>query len=145
MVSVSETGIILDTGPLIALLNGNDRHHKWVRETWSQLSFPLLVCEPVLAQAHYLARRLGPGAQRAIMQFFERGMFRLSFSLAEELVAVGRLLTKYEDVPMSLANGCIVRMAEQQSRSVVFTLDSDFAVYRKHGSQRIPLLSSVIS
>lgn len=64
-----------------------------------------------------------------------------SFLLAEELSAVERLLAKYRSVPMSLADGCIVRMAEQQSQSVVFTLDSDFDVYRKHRRQRIPLLS----
>ena len=141
---MSDAKVILDTGPLIALLNRNDRHHKWVRETWSQISFPLLVCEPVLAEAHHLARRLDPGAQGAILQFVERGMLRLSFSLAEELAAVNRLLTKYKDVPMSLADGCIVRMAEQQSHGVVFTLDSDFGVYRKHGNHRLPLLTPAI-
>ncbi len=142
---MSEAKVILDTGPLIALLNRDDQHHKWVRDSWSQISFPLLVCEPVLTEAHYLARCLDPGAQQAIFQFFERGVFRLAFSLAEELSAVERLLAKYRSVPMSLADGCIVRMAEQQSQSVVFTLDSDFDVYRKHRRQRIPLLSSAHS
>lgn len=138
---MSDAKVILDTGPLIALLNRNDRHHKWVCETWSQISFPLLVCEPVLAEAHHLARRLDPDAQGAVLQFFERGVFRLAFSLAGELSAVERLLAKYRSVPMSLADGCIVRMAEQQPQSVVFTLDSDFDVYRKHRRHRIPLLS----
>ena len=138
---MSEATIILDTGPLIALLNRSDRNHRWAREAWSQTSPPLLVCEPVLTEALYLARRLGSDAQGAILQFFERGLLRLSFDLAEELTTVGRLMRKYKETPMSLADGCVVRMAEKRTHSVVFTLDSDFAVYRKHGNQRIPLLS----
>lgn len=141
MVSVNEHKVILDTGPMISLLNPEDHHHQWTCEAWDRALPPLLVCEPVLTEAFFLARRLGSGAQSAILQFFERGALRLSFSLAEELTAVGRLLKKYQDAPMSLADGCIVRMAEQQTRSMVFTFDSDFAVYRKHGNQHIPLLS----
>jgi len=138
---VSDTRAILDTGPIIALLNHGDPHHKWVRDSWARASAPLLVCEPVLTEAFFLARRLGFGAQEAILQFVDRGELRLSFDLSEELAAVRKLLKKYQDLPMSLADGCIVRMAEQHPRSAVFTLDSDFAVYRKHGRQRIPLLS----
>jgi len=101
----------------------------------------MLVCEAVLTEAFFLARRLGPGAQEAVLQFVERGALQLCFSLVEEWAIVGKLLRKYQDTPMSLADGCIVRMAEQHPRSTVFTLDGDFAIYRKHGRQRIPLLS----
>ena len=44
---------------------------------------------------------------------------------------------KYRDQPISLADACIVRMAELYDRHSVLTLDSDFLVYRKHG--RVPL------
>ena len=57
-----------------------------------------------------------------------------------EGAAVARLLTKYADVPMSLADACLVRMAEQHTHSIVWTLDSDFQRYRKHGRQIIPTL-----
>ena len=69
-----------------------------------------------------------------------RSVLDLSFHLSEETAAISRLLKKYRDVPMSLADGCIVRMAEQHARGVVFTLDSDFTVYRKNGRQLIPTL-----
>ena len=46
-----------------------------------------------------------------------------------------------EDVPMSFADGCIVRLAERHARGVVFTLDNDFTVYRKNGRQVIPALA----
>ena len=133
--------IILDTGPLISLLNPRDRHHQWVCKSWDRIASPVLVCEPVVTEASYLARRLGPGAQDAILDFCQRGVVELSFRLAEEMSAVARLLNKYRDVPMSLADGCIVRMAEQHPRGVVFTLDSGFAIYRKNKRQRIPILT----
>jgi len=141
MASVSEPKIILDTGPIIALLNGNDPHHKWVCETWGRASPPMLVCEAVLTEAFFLARRLGPGAQEAVLQFVERGALQLSFSLVEEWAIVGKLLRKYQDTPMSLADGFIVRMAEQHPRSTVVTLAGDLAIYRKHVRQRTRLLS----
>jgi len=133
--------VIVDTGPLIALLNTRDRQHGWVRENWGRISAPLLVCEPVVTEACFLARRLGAGAQEAVLDFLAHGVLALSFRLADEGATVTRLLEMYRDVPMSLADACIVRMAEQRARSVVFTLDSDFAIYRINGRQRIPLLT----
>ena len=70
-----------------------------------------------------------------------RGILDLSFRLSEESAAISRLLKKYQDVPMSLADGCIVRLAERHARGVVFTLDSDFMVYRKNGRRLIPILA----
>lgn len=132
---------ILDTGPLIALLNPRDRHHRWTIESWDRLSLPLSVCEPMITEACFLARRLGSGADGAILDLFRRGILSLSFSLRDEVATVSRLLNRYQNVPMSLADACIVRMAELQARSLVFTLDSDFAIYRMNSRQRIPTLA----
>ena len=133
--------VILDTGPWIALLNPHDRYHRWARETWERIPAPLHVCEPVVTETCFLAQRLGAGAQEAVLDFFQRGMIDLSFRLADESATVAGLLKKYRDVPMSLADGCIVRMAEQRARSMVFTLDSDFVIYRMNGRRRIPTLT----
>ena len=80
----------------------------------------------------------------AVLEMVRRNVLDLSFRLAEETAAVSRLLKKYQDVPMSLAEGCLVRMAEQHPESVVFTLDNDFKLYRKYRRQRIPTLSPII-
>ncbi len=133
--------VILDTGPLIALLNPRDRHHGWARANWEQMQSPLLTCEAVVTEACYLARRLGTEAPEAVLEFLQRGVVDLSFRLADETAAVAGLLRKYRNIPMSLADGCIVRMSEQHTGSVVFTLDTDFAIYRKDGRYRIPVLS----
>jgi len=68
----------------------------------------------------------------------DRGLVRLSFRLEAETGPIRRLLSRYSDVPMSLADACLVRMSEQISDSVLLTLDRDFKVYRKHGRNVIP-------
>ena len=131
--------VILDTGPLVALLNRDDRHHQWARDQWAQIASPLLTCEAVLAEACFLVRRF-PGGQATVMDLVRRGILDLSFRLLEEIEAISRLLKKYQDVPMSFADACLVRAAERCTEGVVFTLDNDFSVYRKNGRQMIPTL-----
>ena len=74
----------------------------------------------------------------AVLKLVERGLVRLPFRLEAETGSVRRLLSRYSDVPMSLADACLVRMSEQVSNSVLLTLDRDFKVYRKHGRNVIP-------
>lgn len=131
--------VIVDTGPLVALLNRRDRYHDWAAEQWSRVVPPLMTCEAVIAEACYLVRGFA-GGQTAVLRLIERGAVDTSFRLMDETSTVSRLLTKYRDVPMSLADGCLVRMAEQHAGSSVLTMDSDFAVYRKNGRQLIPLV-----
>lgn len=132
--------VILDTGPLVALLNRRDRHHRWAKDQWAEIAPPLLTCESVLAEACFLVRPFA-GGQTAVLEMVRRSVLDLPFRLVEASDPVSRLLKKYRDVPMSLADACLVRMAEQHPESVVFTLDSDFKVYRKYRRQRIPTLS----
>lgn len=75
-----------------------------------------------------------------MLDLAQRGILDVSFRLTEETDAISRLLKKYRDVPMSLADGCLVRMAERRAQGVVFTLDNDFSIYRKNGRQVIPTL-----
>ncbi|MCY3988640.1 MAG: PIN domain-containing protein [Gammaproteobacteria bacterium] len=132
--------VILDTGPLVALLNSGDRYHGWAVDQWSRIAPPLTTCEAVLAEACFLVQPFA-GGQMAVLDLVRRGVLDASFQLAEEAGAVSRLLKKYRDVPMSLADGCLVRMAELDGDGAVLTLDSDFRVYRKNGRQVIPTLS----
>lgn len=72
------------------------------------------------------------------MQLLSRGIVTVPFHLEEELPAVAKLLFRYASVPMSLADACLVSMAERYPSGIVMTLDRDFLVYRKHGRQAIP-------
>jgi predicted nucleic acid-binding protein len=130
---------LLDTGPLVAVLDRRDHYHLWATAQVAHLTTPLLTCEAVLTEACYLVRKL-PNGPASLMDFVNQRLLLIRFRLEDEAVAIARLLAKYADVPMSLADACLVRMAEQHSQSVVFTLDSDFKRYRKHGRQVIPTL-----
>ena len=127
---------IVDAGPLVAFLDSAEAHHRWVVEQVKVLDTPLLVCEPVLTETlHILKRR--PEAQDMVFELVEDGTLLLAFEIDDHIAALRRLHRKYRDIPMSLADACIVVMAEIHDRHLVFTLDSDFTLYRKHG--RVPL------
>lgn len=130
---------LLDTGPLVAFLNARDRYHEWAREQLALVQPPLLTCEAVLSEALFLLRG-SRASQKAIMELVASGLVRVPFRLEEEARAVSRLLQKYADVPMSLADACLVRMSEQHGSAVVLTLDSDFALYRRHRRQVVPMI-----
>lgn len=132
--------ILVDTGPLVALLNRRERQHVWTRERLGEFPGPLLTCEPVLAEAAFLLQRSDPG-NCALMTLVERQAVRVAFHLDEHLASVTRLMAKYANIPMSLADACLVRMTEVFERSLVVTFDRDFRIYRRHGRQAIPVLS----
>ncbi len=131
--------VLLDTGPLIALLDRRDRYHAWARDQFGDIVPPLLTCEPVLAEACYLTRRID-GGPAAVLELFDRGVARLHFAIADNFAEVAALMDRYADVPMALADACLVRLSERIDRCLVLTLDSDFRIYRRHKRQPIPLL-----
>ena len=133
------TAAIVDTGPLVALFDRAEQHHRWAAERFKELDAPLLVCEPVLAEAMYLLARY-PRAQDAVLELVQNGALSVAFRIDEHVGALRKLLQKYGDRPMSLADACIVRMSEIHDRHAVLTLDSDFLVYRKHGRASLPLI-----
>jgi predicted nucleic acid-binding protein len=127
---------IVDSGPLVAFFDRSERHHLWAAQRIGELDAPLFVCEPVLTEVLYLLGRF-PKAQDALFGLLQNGALVVAFRLEEHIAALHRLLRKYRDTPMSLADACVVRMAEIQENHSVLTLDSDFTVYRKHG--RVPI------
>jgi predicted nucleic acid-binding protein len=122
---------LVETGPLIALVDHRDRYHAWVRSRFAEILPPLQTCEAVLTEACFLAGRL-PGGSPAVLELFERGVCALMFDLAGHFNQVSALVEKYGDVPMSLADACLVRMSEVVPNCVVLTLDRDFRIYRRH-------------
>lgn len=130
--------LLLDTGPLVALLNRRDRFHDWARGEVSVVTPPLLTCESVLSEACFLLRQT-PGGRTAVLELLRRGLIAIAFELEREAAAVEKLLARYSSVPMALADACLVRMAELTAGSVLLTLDSDFGIYRMHGRQVIPV------
>lgn len=137
---MAETRVLLDTGPLVGYLNREDQHHQWAVECWQALSAPLWTCESVVSEAIFTLQSERVSLE-PILALVERGLVRMDFSAAENRADVFRLLRKYADQPMSLADACLVRMAERHDPCQVFTTDRDFLVYRRKGRHIIPLLA----
>jgi predicted nucleic acid-binding protein len=129
----------MDTGPLVAGLNRQDRFHLWAKARLGELEPPISTCEPVLAEACFLLRGTAGGAA-AVLKLVERGVLQVTFQVSPHTTSLATLMTKYANLPMSLADACLVRMTELDESSVVMTLDCDFLVYRRHGRQAIPVL-----
>jgi uncharacterized protein len=86
-------------------------------------------------------RPSGEGADAdRLFEMLNRGALRLSFSAKDFLSDLRVLMQRYDNLPMSFADACIVRMTELDPSAIVFTLDSDFRIYRKHGNRVIPVL-----
>ncbi len=74
------------------------------------------------------------------MKLLRIGFMTISFQLPKEIDKIEQLLKKYVNVPMSFADACLVRLAENYPHSAILTLDHDFTIYRKHGNQVIPVI-----
>lgn len=129
--------VILDTGPLVAYLDKTEEHHDWAEDALGSVTGRLITNDAVLSEALFLLNAF-PQHCAAVHQMLRNGMFDLSFSLARESVAVANLMDSYRDVPMSLADACLVRLSELHPQCPVLTLGSDFGIYRRNKRDLIP-------
>jgi predicted nucleic acid-binding protein len=122
---------------LVAFLGGREEHHAWARRAFGALPTPWLTCDAVLTETcHLLEGRAATGLRELL-----RGEnLRLAFDLEDQLGPVLDLMDKYADVPMSLADACVVRMSEILRDPLVLTADQHFRIYRRHSRQIVPCL-----
>jgi uncharacterized protein len=126
---------LVDAGFLVALLSRKDRHHQWAVNEAARHAPPWITCEAVLSEAFHL---LGPAGEPPLSELLRRGAVTPRFDLGDELEPVLRLMAKYKNVPMSLADACLVRMTETLADPVLLTTDTDFRIYRRHSRQVVP-------
>ena len=127
--------VLVDAGFVIALLSRRDRHHRWAVAQSPGLPPPWKTSDAVLSEAFHLLGSRGRPALRALLR---RGAIVPAFDLADELDRVLGLMQKYADIPMSLADACLVRMSATLSDPLLLTTDANFRIYRRHGRQAIP-------
>ena len=126
---------LVDAGFLVALLSRRDANHRWAAAQAPRLPPPWRTCEAVLSEASHL---LGGQGTRSLASLLRRGAVVCDYRFGSDMDAVLRLLEKYDDVPMSFADACLVRMTETLNDPVLLTTDADFRIYRRHGRQIIP-------
>jgi uncharacterized protein len=128
---------IADSSALVALLSRDDQHHGWIAAQTDRLPWPWLTCEPALTETFHL---VGDQGAPRLKELLRSGALDLGFDLGGQLEPVLNLMDKYADVPMSLADACLVRMSETFPDPVVLTTDADFKIYRRHSRQVVPCL-----
>ena len=131
--------VLLDSGVVVALLDSAERHHGRCVATLNGLDRPLLTCEAVIAESCYLLRRV-PGASERILENIERGNFQIPLRLANTAPQIRALMRKYRNIPASLADACLITMAEEFETGDILTLDSDFLAYRWRKDRPFQLL-----
>ncbi len=131
--------VLLDTGPLVSYLKRQDQYHNWAKIEWKNIELPLLTCEAVISEACFLLKNTYKG-QETVIALIRQGVIEVSFNLQDEAERIEELITRYQSVPMSLADGCLVRMSELIVGSCVLTLDSDFRFYRKNKNEMMDLI-----
>ena len=122
--------ILVDTAPLIALIDrGQEAHHR-CSQAYRSLSEPMLTSWCCFTEAMYFLHQLrGWRGQEILWQFIERKALQLHDSSIKEQRRMAELMAQYQDLPMDLADASLVAAAEALEMKRIFTLDSDFYVY----------------
>ena len=132
--------ILVDAGPLIALVKANDQHHRECRAVFQTLRKPMGTVWPVLTEAMYLLGSL-PQAQENIWEMIVRGAVEILPLGPDDIPRIRELRRQYGNHPMDLADAALIRVAEREHIRRIFTVDrKDFAVYRLHGRIRPSIL-----
>jgi len=122
---------LTDSGPLVALLNRDDKYHSRCVEILPAIRLPLLITMPVLTEAMYfLGDRVGWAAQQRVWEMVRHGRVQIAESSPSRLERMEILMEKYRDIPMDLADASLVALAEAENFRQVFTLDRHFRAYR---------------
>jgi len=130
--------VLADAGFVVALLSSRDNHHEWAMMQASEYPPPWSTCEAVLSEAFHLLGERGATNLGALLR---RRALLVTFELAENVEPVVRLIEKYANIPMGLADACLVRMTETLADPIVLTTDEDFRLYRRHSRQVVPCVT----
>lgn len=139
---MNRAGVLLDTGPLVALLSKDDADHSRAEHLFAACLPPLRCPEAVLAEACFLMRRVDAAGPAEVFALGRKGVFEVSMALEGHWSRVEALLKKYADQPVSLADACLIRSAEIHHESRILTFDTDFRAYRWSQTKRFELIDA---
>lgn len=132
--------VLVDAGPLVALLSKSQQHHHLCRTVFATLRSPLFTCWPVLTEAAYLLRR-HPAEVRSLLSSTANGFLQIVPLSKADVPAINTILAKYEDQSFQLADVALMHLASRERIEYVFTLDRrDFSVYRRSDGKSLHIL-----
>lgn len=121
--------VLLDTGMIVALLDSTDSYHARCSDAMADIGAPLVTCETVIAESCYLLRQV-EGAAEAILHSVANREFLIPISLADAAIPVRRVMAKYRDRRIDLADAFLIHLADEFDTGDILTVDRDFRVYR---------------
>jgi len=124
--------ILIDTGPIVALLNSADPDHKTCVDAARKLrDLELVTTWPCFTEAMYLLYREGGlQFQEALWKLRASGVLHLHSLAPEEEHRMRQMMLQYADSPMDLADASLIASAESLSIDRIFTIDGHFHAYR---------------
>ena len=132
--------MLVDTGPIVAILLESDEHHEACVEQLHHIRGPLLTCWPVITEAAWLLRAY-PQAIRKLMSSFQRRPFEFVPLGETDLPGIAAILTKYQGLGIQLADASLVHLANRESIDTIFTLDRrDFGELRLSHGKKLRLI-----
>ncbi|HUF60630.1 MAG TPA: hypothetical protein VMN36_01020 [Verrucomicrobiales bacterium] len=129
--------VLVDAAFLVALWRRNDHNHLWALTAAQSHPPPWITCESALSEADHL---LAPDGSATLRIACRRGALRIASFPADEFHPVLDLMDRYADVPMSVADACLVRLTEVVPDARLLTTDSDFNIYRRYRRRVLPTL-----
>lgn len=132
--------ILLDTGPLVAILDKRDQFNHWAESELSDLKPPFITCESVISEALFITRKFEQ-ALDAISEMINKGLLIPKCTLQENRALIFSQLKKYNDQQTSLADICLLVLYNETKNTLIFTTDSDFLVYRDSKGKPLDLIS----
>ena len=133
-------GVLLDTGPLVALLSENDANHERACQRFAECIPPFRCCEAVVAEACFLMRKVHAAGPAEVVALGRRGVYNIAISVEEHWTNIEVLLRKYSNRPISLADACLIRCAEIHEEARLLTFDGDFSVYKWSRTRKFELV-----
>jgi len=134
--------ILVDAGPLIALIHEDDNEHERCRDAFATMDEPLGTVWPVVAEAMHLLS-FSWRAQEALWDMMETGAVEILAIGIDDVPRMKELMRKYRDLPMDLADAALVRVAERERLRQIFTLDRrDFQIYKPSRISRFTIFPS---
>lgn len=133
---------LVDTGPLVAILNQRDGAHEKCKSIFAEFKAPLITCWPALTEAVFLLNHNVP-AIRMLFSFFDNGILVLA-QLGMPSMWLPDFIAKYDSVKPDLADAALVYLAERDSIETIFTLDhKDFSIYRVAGKRALNVIPAI--
>lgn len=133
--------ILTDAGPLVAIIDGADADHGVCTRALKSLRGPMVTSWPALTEAVYiLGSRAGWKGQEALLRLVSRGDLLAADLDRDGVEKCAELMRKYRSLPMDFADATLVVLAERLKTRRVFTLDSDFRIYRIGGRRAFEIV-----